>query len=105
VVTLHRQPPGRNPGPPGARFLLNGWYLDNLYAVLIIKPFKLLARFFWKKGDETGIDGALDGLARLIARLGGLPADWSTGRVATSLFGLAGGVCVVLVYLVWVTLP
>ncbi len=92
-------------GLPGARFLLNGWCLDNLYGVLIINPFKHLARFFWKQGDEAGIDGALDGVARLIARLGRLPADWSTGRVATSLFGLAGGVCVVLAYLVWVTLP
>jgi NADH-quinone oxidoreductase subunit L len=92
-------------GLPGARFLLNGWCLDNLYGALIINPFKHLARFFWKQGDEAGIDRALDGLARLIARLGGLPAEWSTGRVATSLFGLAGGVCVVLAYIVWVTLP
>jgi NADH-quinone oxidoreductase subunit L len=91
-------------GLPGAGFLLNGWRLDNLYRALIINPFKHLARFFWKQGDEAGIDGALDGLARLTVRLGGLPADWSTGRVATSLFGLVGGVCVVLAYLVWVTL-
>ena len=92
-------------GLPGARFLLDGWCLDNLYRLLIINPFKYLARFFWKKGDEAGIDGALDGLACLVARLGGVPAGWSTGRVITSLFGLAGGVCVVLAYLVWVTLP
>ncbi|MDR3580548.1 MAG: NADH-quinone oxidoreductase subunit L [Oryzomonas sp.] len=92
-------------GLPGAGFLLNGWRLDNLYGALIINPFKYVARFFWKQGDEAGIDGALDGLARFIARLGGLPAGWCTGRVATSLFGLAGGVCVVLAYLVWVTLP
>jgi len=91
-------------GLPGAGFLLDGWRLDNLYGVLVIAPFKRLARFFWKQGDEAGIDGALDGLARLTARLGGLPAAWSTGRVATSLFGLATGVCVVLAYLVWVTL-
>ena len=92
-------------GLPGAGFLLNGWYLDNLYGLLVINPFKHLARFFWKQGDEAGIDGALNGLARLIARLGALPADWCTGRVSTSLFGLAAGVCVVLAYLAWVTLP
>ncbi|KAB0671295.1 NADH-quinone oxidoreductase subunit L [Oryzomonas sagensis] len=91
-------------GQPGARFLLNGWYLDSLYWVLVINPFNHLARFLWKRWDEAGIDGTLDGLARLTARLGGLPAAWSSGRVATSLFGLAAGVCVVLVYLVWVTL-
>jgi NADH-quinone oxidoreductase subunit L len=92
-------------GLPGAGFLLNGWCLDSLYGALIINPFKRLARFFWKQGDEAGIDGTLNGLASLTARLGGLPAAWSTGRVATSLFGLAAGVCVVLAYLVWVTLP
>ncbi|KAA0892236.1 NADH-quinone oxidoreductase subunit L [Oryzomonas rubra] len=91
-------------GQPGARFLLNGWYLDNLYWALVINPFNHLARFLWKRWDEAGIDGTLDGLARLTARLGGLPAAWSTGRVATSLFGLASGVAIILVYLVWVTL-
>ncbi|KAB0665373.1 NADH-quinone oxidoreductase subunit L [Oryzomonas japonica] len=91
-------------GPSGAGFLLNGWYLDNLYWALVINPFNHLARFLWKRWDEAGIDGTLDGLARLTARLGGLPAAWSTGRVATSLFGLASGVAIILVYLVWVTL-
>jgi len=91
-------------GLPGAGFFLNGWYLDSLYWALVINPFKHLARFLWRRWDEAGIDGTLDGLARLTVRLGGVPAAWSTGRVATSLFGLVAGVCVVLVYLVWVTL-
>ncbi|GFE62346.1 NADH-quinone oxidoreductase subunit L [Geobacter sp. AOG2] len=91
-------------GSPGAGFLLNGWYLDGLYWALVINPFKHLGSFLWKRWDEAGIDGTLNGLARLTARLGGLSAAWSTGRVGTSLFGLAAGICVVLVYLVWVTL-
>ncbi|QEM66969.1 NADH-quinone oxidoreductase subunit L [Geobacter sp. FeAm09] len=101
AAALAREDAGR----PGARFLLNGWYLDSLYWSLVVNPFNHLARFLWKRWDEAGIDGTLDGLARLTARLGGLPAAWSTGRVATSLFGLAAGVCVVLAYLVWVVLP
>jgi len=82
-------------------FLLNGWYLDSLYGFLFIRPFERLARFFWKGVDEAGIDGSLDGLARFTVRLGQLPAGWSSGKVATSLFGLAGGVAAVLVYVVW----
>jgi len=89
-------------GSPRSDFFLNGWYLDSLYDLLLIRPFTRLSRALWKRIDEAGIDGILDGLARLTARLGGLPAGWSTGRVATTLFGLAGGVCVVLVYVVWV---
>jgi NADH-quinone oxidoreductase subunit L len=89
-------------GSPLSSFLLNGWRLDDLYRVLFIRPFGQLARFLWKGVDEAGIDGALDGLARFTARLGELPAGWSSGRVATSLYGLAGGLAVVLAYLVWV---
>jgi len=85
-----------------ANFLQNGWQLDDLYRLLFIRPFSWLARFLWKGVDEAGIDGTLDSLARFIVRLGGLPAGWSSGRVATSLFGLAGGVAVVLTYLLWI---
>jgi NADH-quinone oxidoreductase subunit L len=83
------------------RFLQSGWMLDDLYRLLIIRPFCRLTRFFWKGIDEATIDGTLDGLARLTLTAGGLPASWSTGRVATALFGIAGGVAVVLFYLVW----
>ena len=88
-------------GSPFADFLLNGWYLDSLYRQLFIHPFERLARFFWKGVDEAAIDGTLDGLARFIARIGQVPAAWSSGRVVTSLFGLAGGVAAVLLYIVW----
>jgi len=83
------------------RFLQSGWMLDDLYRLLFIRPFVWLARVLWKDVDEAGIDGTLDSLARLTIRAGGVPAGWSTGRVATTLFGIAGGVAVVLVYLVW----
>lgn len=88
-------------GSPRSDFFLYGWYLDHLYHLLLIRPFEWLSRFLWKRIDESGIDGTLDGLASFTARLGGVPAGWSSGRVVTSLFGLAGGVCVVLAYLAW----
>ena len=91
-------------GSPLAAFLLNGWYLDTLYRLLLIRPFAWLARILWKGVDEAGIDATLDGLARFTARLGQLPAAWSSGRVVTSLFGLAGGVCAVLAYVAWLVL-
>jgi NADH-quinone oxidoreductase subunit L len=85
------------------RFLQSGWMLDDLYRLLFIRPFCRLASFFWKGIDVAGIDGALDGLAGLTVRLGGVPARWSTGRVATALCGIAGGMALLLVYLVWST--
>jgi NADH-quinone oxidoreductase subunit L len=86
------------------RFLQSGWMLDELYRLIFIRPFVRLARFFWKGIDEAAIDGSLDGLARLTVRLSGLPARWSTGRVATSLLAIAGGVAVVLGYLAWMVM-
>jgi len=86
------------------RFLQSGWMLDDLYRLIFIRPFVWLARFFWKGIDEATIDGSLDGLARLTTRLGALPAGWSTGRVATSLVAIAGGVAVVLGYLAWMVM-
>jgi NADH-quinone oxidoreductase subunit L len=83
------------------RFLQSGWMLDSLYRLFFIRPFVWLACFFWKGVDEATLDGTLDGTARLTSRLGGLPARWSTGLVATSLIAIAGGVAAVLVYLVW----
>ena len=88
-------------GLPLAGFLLNGWYLDSLYRLLFIRPFVCLSRFLWKGVDGVAIDGTLDGLARFTMRLGGLPAGWSTGRVATSLVALAGGAAAVLGYVAW----
>jgi len=82
-------------------FLQAGWRLDELYFHLIINPFIHLSRFFWKGVDEAGIDGGVDSLARFTTWLARAPSDWSTGRVATSLFGLAAGVCGVLVYVAW----
>jgi NADH-quinone oxidoreductase subunit L len=89
------------PAPFQIRFLQSGWMLDDLYRLIIIRPFVWLAGFLWKTVDECTIDGALNGLGRLTVRLGELPAGWSSGRVVTALFGIAGGAAAVLVYLVW----
>ena len=42
-------------------FLLNKWYFDELYDWLFVKPTMALGRFLWKSGDETVIDGTIDG--------------------------------------------
>ena len=88
-------------GSPLTLFLLNGWRLDSLYRLLFIRPFEWLACFLWKRVDAAVIDAALDGLARLVARIGQVPARWSSGYVATSLYGLAGGLAITIAYLVW----
>ena len=44
-------------------FLLNKWYMDELYNAIFIKPAMWVGRFLWKKGDGATIDGAINGLS------------------------------------------
>ena len=44
-------------------FLLNKWYVDEIYEVVFVEPTKAIGRFFWKRGDGTMIDGFLNGVA------------------------------------------
>ncbi|MEC9433122.1 MAG: NADH-quinone oxidoreductase subunit L [Pseudomonadota bacterium] len=45
------------------QFLLNKWYFDELYALIIVRPAMWLGSFFWKKGDTATVDGAINGVA------------------------------------------
>jgi len=45
------------------QFLLNKWYVDEIYDAVFIKPAMWLGRFLWKKGDGNVIDGTLNGIA------------------------------------------
>jgi NADH-quinone oxidoreductase subunit L len=42
---------------PIYQFLLNKWYFDEAYDVLIVRPAMWLGRVFWKQGDGAVIDG------------------------------------------------
>jgi len=42
---------------PLYRFLLNKWYIDELYDVLLVRPTLWLGRLLWKGGDGWLIDG------------------------------------------------
>ena len=54
---------------PVHRVLWNKYYVDELYAAIIVRPLHLVSdRVFLRVGDRLLIDGALHGLARL-ARL------------------------------------
>jgi NADH-quinone oxidoreductase subunit L len=44
-------------------FLLNKWYVDELYDWVFVRPAMWLGGFLWKKGDGSVIDGGLNGVA------------------------------------------
>ncbi|GIX14849.1 MAG: hypothetical protein KatS3mg118_2808 [Paracoccaceae bacterium] len=45
------------------RFLLNKWYIDEIYDWLLVRPALWLARTLWQRGDGATIDGGINGLA------------------------------------------
>ena len=48
---------------PLYQFLLNKWYVDEIYDFLFVKPAKFLGRFLWTRGDGNVIDGSINGVA------------------------------------------
>jgi NADH-quinone oxidoreductase subunit L len=52
---------------PLYRFLLNKWYFDEIYDVLLVRPTLWLGRLLWKRGDGWLIDGfGPDGVSRWV---------------------------------------
>ncbi len=48
------------------RMLFNKWYVDELYTLVIIRPFHGISNFFWKIIDVIMIDGMVNGVARVV---------------------------------------
>ena len=84
------------------QFLLNKWYVDEVYDFLFVNPAKWLGRFLWKKGDGATIDGFLNGVAMSIVpfftRLAGRA---QSGYIFTYAFAMVLGI---LVFVTWMTL-
>jgi NADH-quinone oxidoreductase subunit L len=78
-------------------FLLNKWYFDEIYNVLIVRPAMWIGRFLWKKGDEGTIDRfGPDGVAAAVVAGTRLTARIQTGYLYTyalvMLLGVAAAV-------------
>ena len=79
------------------RFLLNKWYVDELYDWLFVRPAKSLGRFFWRSIDACVIDGlGPNGMATLSQRIAALLSRLQTGYVYhyafVMLIGIVAGV-------------
>lgn len=80
-------------------FLLNKWYIDELYDVLFVKPAKALGRFFWKTGDGKIIDGlGPDGISARVIDVTNRVVLIQTGYVYHYAFTMLIGVAAFLTY-------
>ena len=72
-------------------FLLKKWYFDELYDFIFVRPYAVLARFLWKRGDDTVVKGLSVETARatFLSALGAIRLQ--TGSIATYAFTILAG--------------
>jgi len=85
-------------GGPLYKFLLNKWYVDELYDVTVVKLTKFLGDKFWKIGDEKIIDGyGPNGFAKFAAGASKRISKLQSGYLYHYAFIMLLGVAVLIV--------
>jgi len=85
---------------PWAYRLARGkFYVDELYIALFVRPFRAAADFLWRVVDDDLVDGAVNGLGRLVAGVGQASRRWQTGYVRQYALSMLLGVVVIVIYL------
>ncbi|MFT5786719.1 MAG: NADH-quinone oxidoreductase subunit L [Ascidiaceihabitans sp.] len=81
-------------------FLKNKWYFDELYDFLFVNSAKALGRFLWKRGDETVIDGTLNGVAMgIVPFFTKLAGRAQSGYIFTYAFAMVIGIAVLVTWM------
>lgn len=87
---------------PVYTFLLNKWFIDELYNFLFVQPAKKLGHFLWKGGDVKVIDGlGPNGFAWVTARLGGVVNRVQSGLVYHYAFIMLLGAIGLISWYIW----
>jgi NADH-quinone oxidoreductase subunit L len=87
---------------PGVhRVVANKFYVDELYEAVIYRPFRVLARFFWKAVDTLVIDGLVNAGSFLVELAGDLLRFLTTGNVRNYALTFLLGIVAWLAYLGW----
>ncbi|PPD27322.1 MAG: NADH-quinone oxidoreductase subunit L [Hyphomicrobium sp.] len=79
-------------------FLLNKWYIDELYDALFVRPAMWLGQFFWKRGDGAVIDRTIDGTASGVGWITGKAVKLQTGYVYHYAFAMMLGVAALVTF-------
>jgi NADH-quinone oxidoreductase subunit L len=86
---------------PLYNFLLNKWFIDELYDLFFVNPSKKIGLFFWKQGDQGFIDRfGPDGISKLIKKLSNKAGLFQTGFIYDYAFAMLIGLTVLLTFLI-----
>jgi len=88
----------------GARFkiayrvLLNKYYVDEFYHVVVVSPVVSGARFLWKVFDVELVDGAVNGIGKLVRGIGSVIRPIQTGLAPNYAVGILVGALAIMSY-------
>jgi NADH-quinone oxidoreductase subunit L len=88
--------------PEISGFFREGWYVDRLYGLLFVRPYRNIAGFLWRRIDESALDGSIDAMSDLTGTLGQRLGRWSDGRISLYLASFAAGAAIIAAYFAWV---
>ena len=82
-------------------FLLNKWYIDEVYEFIFVNPIKKIGLFFWKKGDENTIDRfGPDGISKIIKLISNKAVQFQSGYIYDYAFVMLIGLSLLITYLI-----
>ena len=91
----------KNTNSPLYKFLLNKWYIDELYELLFVSPAKKIGSFFWKKGDQDTIDRfGPDGISKVIKFISNKAVQFQSGYIYDYAFVMLIGLSALITYLI-----
>ncbi len=88
---------------PAYTTLLNKYYVDELYAFLVVRPLLWLStNVFWKAADVAGIDGTVNGIAHGTTAIGdGVRHSQSGNTRSYAVWVVVGAIVVLAVIFFW----
>ena len=91
----------KNTNLPLYNFLLNKWYIDELYEKIFVNPAKKVGSLFWKKGDIGIIDRfGPDGISKLVKTISNKTGRLQSGFIYDYAFVMLLGLSILLTYLI-----
>ncbi len=86
---------------PLYQFLINKWYMDELYEILITNPIKKLGLIFWKKVDQNTIDRfGPEGISKIIKFISSKSVQFQSGYIYDYAFVMLIGLSALITYLI-----
>ena len=83
------------------RTLLDKYYVDEIYAAVVVRPLERVASWLWRGFDVRVIDGVVDGTGTVTAAFGAVLRLFQNGYVGTYAFFFVLGVVFLLVRMVF----